>query len=267
VSTRQWKDCALSLGIWVGLLALLAGVVLLVATLLDQGLNNAASLASVLSTGLAIAGAIVTLVTWRLEHYPNAEKPVKSVDSTALHKKVRFIDTSPFWRVSRSDLTGISAVALTSTVVVVAVFLIHYFQRPSLIPNTAGNDGVAAIPGDKIAFVADVTIPDGSTVEVGKPFVKTWELENSGTVIWKDRFLQRIGTTSGLGLCESKEDPVPIRPTYPGQHVQVSVTLIAPRLPGSCKAEWKIVDAAGRYFFPHQSPLYTIVNVQAPDQN
>jgi hypothetical protein len=268
VSARQWKDRALSLGIWAGLLALLAGIFLLVATLFAQGLNNAAPLASVLSTGLAIAGATVTLVTWRLEHHPHVEKAVESTDCVpATNKRVRSIHTFLLQRFSRGTLTSISAMALASTVIVIAVFLIHYFKDPSLIPNTARDDSVAAIPGDKTTFVADVTIPDGSTVEVGKPFVKIWELQNSGTVIWKDRFLQRIGTASGFGLCESKEDRVPIDPTYPGQHVRIRVTLVAPKLPGSCKTEWKIVDAAGHYYFPHQSPLYAVVNVQAPDQN
>jgi uncharacterized protein (TIGR03382 family) len=37
---------------------------------------------------------------------------------------------------------------------------------------------------DDAAFVADVTIPDGTEVVAGVPFVKTWRLRNRGTSTW-----------------------------------------------------------------------------------
>ncbi|MGH3856968.1 MAG: NBR1-Ig-like domain-containing protein [Pseudonocardiaceae bacterium] len=113
-------------------------------------------------------------------------------------------------------------------------------------------------------------MPDGSTVQVGESFVKTWDIRNTGTVTWAGRYLQRIGATSGFGICESPAR-VPIPLTRPGGDVQISVTLVAPSLPGSCRTDWKMVDAAGRYFFPHEHGVYTIINVsdpgQGPDQN
>ena len=38
--------------------------------------------------------------------------------------------------------------------------------------------------GDKSAFVADVTIPDGRLVMTGSSFTKTWAVQNMGTVPW-----------------------------------------------------------------------------------
>jgi murein DD-endopeptidase MepM/ murein hydrolase activator NlpD len=37
---------------------------------------------------------------------------------------------------------------------------------------------------DDAAFVADVTIPDGTEVVAGVPFIKTWRLRNRGTSTW-----------------------------------------------------------------------------------
>src|SRR5690606_12693778 len=34
---------------------------------------------------------------------------------------------------------------------------------------------------DEMTYLADVTVPDGSPIEAGKSFVKTWRVRNSGT--------------------------------------------------------------------------------------
>jgi hypothetical protein len=135
----------------------------------------------VLGTSLAIAGTIVTLVTWRLEHHPDVGKSVESGDLPYVaNKDFRFIDALIRKRLPRAALTGIFAAVLLPTLVVVAVILIHCYQRPSLmpgtqlLPNALVHADRAAIPGDKTTFVADVTIPDGSAVEVGKRFIKIW---------------------------------------------------------------------------------------------
>lgn len=104
------------------------------------------------------------------------------------------------------------------------------------------------IPGDNSAFAGDVTIPDGTTVEVGQEFVKTWRLHNSGTVAWDTRFLHAFGDTSHV--CSSP-DRVPVPNAEPGDIVDVSVPVTAKR-PGFCHVEWKMVDASGRMVFSNQ---------------
>ncbi len=49
------------------------------------------------------------------------------------------------------------------------------------------------IPGDASTFVADVTIPDGTLMKPYQLFEKTWRIRNSGTVLWKGRWLARRG--------------------------------------------------------------------------
>lgn len=71
VHTRRLGDRGLYLAFWAGLLALVGGAVLL-------GVDRAATGATVLGTGLAIAGAVVTLVARRLKQRAAATEPTRS---------------------------------------------------------------------------------------------------------------------------------------------------------------------------------------------
>lgn len=127
-------------------------------------------------------------------------------------------------------------------------------------PTGTGPPSGPMAPGDDSRFVADITIPDGTPVKVGQVFTKTWEIQNTGTVAWRDRYLQRQGVDDAPGLCTSPTT-VPIATTQPGQHVRITVTFTAPIYPGSCRVDWKMTDAAGHLAFPNKQGLYVIVNV------
>ncbi len=116
------------------------------------------------------------------------------------------------------------------------------------------------VAGDDSRFVADVTIPDGTSVRVGERFTKVWEIQNTGRVPWRGRSLQRQGVLDAPGLCHSPER-VPIPYTQPGDHVRIAVDFVAPSLPGSCRVDWKMVDAGLHLTFPNKQGLYVIVNV------
>lgn len=131
-------------------------------------------------------------------------------------------------------------------------------------PTVAGpqNPAVAPrIPGDGSKFVADVTIPDGTTIRPGAHFTKVWEIANTGTVPWHGRFLRREGTPADNQGCGTP-DQVPIADTEPGAHVLISVPVVAPAESGSCWVGWKMVDADGNYLFLGSRPVYFLVNVR-----
>ena len=44
-------------------------------------------------------------------------------------------------------------------------------------------------------------------------------------------------------------------------HRGPNIRFRAPRLPGSCYTEWKMVDAEGRYFFPNKGSLYMDIQI------
>ena len=114
--------------------------------------------------------------------------------------------------------------------------------------------------GDKSQFVRDLTIPDGNRVKVGQKFQKVWEIQNIGSVTWENRFLQRQGPRDGPGRLKSP-DRIRIPYTPAGECTKISVNLVAPELPGSCYAEWKMVDENGRILLSNQKPVYVSVDV------
>lgn len=114
--------------------------------------------------------------------------------------------------------------------------------------------------GDKSRFVRDVTIPDGSIFKPGERFEKVWEIQNVGTVPWKDRYLRRLGACSGPGRLIS--DPrVAIPDSDPGEPCLVRASLVAPDQPGTYYAAWKMIDVQGRVCLPRQAPLFVNIDV------
>lgn len=114
-------------------------------------------------------------------------------------------------------------------------------------------------PGDDVQFSDDVTFPDGSRVAPGERFLKVWELENTGGLAWRDRFLVRQGPEQSRDCRTPKR--VPVGPAWPGERVKISVPVIAPETPGPCMVRWKMVDAEGRQLFPGARPVYFLVEV------
>lgn len=131
---------------------------------------------------------------------------------------------------------------------------------PAVHAPAAVRPTAALVAGDDDRFVADVTIPDGARVTAGQEFTKIWEIQNTGTVEWRNRYLQRQDLDDAAGRCTSPAR-VPVTTTEPGEHVRIAVTLRAPALPGSCEVHWQLVDAQGRLSFPGKAGLYLVVYV------
>jgi predicted kinase len=68
----------LGLAFWVGLLVLLAGLAWLAVVLVTQGVDRANAWAGVLGAGVALAGALLTLVTWQLKQRAAARAPARA---------------------------------------------------------------------------------------------------------------------------------------------------------------------------------------------
>ncbi|MCA9992312.1 MAG: peptidoglycan DD-metalloendopeptidase family protein [Anaerolineales bacterium] len=110
---------------------------------------------------------------------------------------------------------------------------------------------------DEARYVADVTIPDGTPLPAGQPFVKTWRMRNSGTTTWG----------AGYELVFFGDEPlggpaaVALPPAVPGQEVDVEVTLTAPTMPGLYRSTWKPRSPDGRFF---EFAMYAEILVLAP---
>ena len=113
-------------------------------------------------------------------------------------------------------------------------------------PGTVlGPQPVAAALCDSAQFVADVTIPDGTSVAPGATFVKTWRLLNNGTCTWTTSY--SVVFTGGDQLGAPAVIPMPSA-IAPGATVDISVNLTAPSAPGHYRGNWKLRNASGILF-------------------
>jgi hypothetical protein len=86
-----------------------------------------------------------------------------------------------------------------------------------------------------------VTIPQGTTVTPGTPFIKTWRVRNTGSCQWGRSYLLIFQAGDPMGAPPNSVVPF----TSPGALADISLTLIAPAHTGSSFARWALQDGAG----------------------
>lgn len=107
---------------------------------------------------------------------------------------------------------------------------------------------------DDAAFVADITVPDGTVLEPGEEFVKTWRVMNTGTCVWQTTYQwvfvneERMGAPNSVPLIESAPG---------GTQINISVEMVAPSAPGTYRGYWQMRNPAGNLF--GQTPYVEIV--------
>ncbi len=122
------------------------------------------------------------------------------------------------------------------------------------------------IPCNLARFVKDVSIPDGTKLEPGEDFTKTWRLKNTGSCAW----------TSGYDIVFSGGDamgaPAAVQITsgtvQPGNNVDVSVDLTAPNAEGTYRGNWQLRDPSGVIFDIENSPtglFWVEIKVKEPE--
>jgi hypothetical protein len=103
----------------------------------------------------------------------------------------------------------------------------------------------AATLCDAAGFVADVTVPDGTSYAPGSTFAKTWRLKNIGTCTWTTSYNivyvsgEKMGSTTSVALPKS---------VAPGQTVDVTVNMTAPTTLGAYRGNWMLRNAGGVLF-------------------
>jgi uncharacterized protein YkwD len=108
------------------------------------------------------------------------------------------------------------------------------------------------------AFVADVTVPDNTSIGAGTPFTKTWRVSNTGTCIWASDYTLSYYSEERMNAPAS----VPLPLTYPGQTADISINLTAPNALGSHRGNFVIKNPAGLIMQVDQdSRLWLVINV------
>lgn len=144
------------------------------------------------------------------------------------------------------------------------------------LPESAGGCGQA----DVWRFLADVTIPDHSVVLPGERFIKTWAVQNVGTVPWSGRSLLRVDEELAVyprhPLSSARAPWLPaiqdihlaslgtrieIPPTQPGEVVELSVEFAAPSEACSVASIWRPANAHGQALYGPRCFLQAVVTV------
>lgn len=103
-------------------------------------------------------------------------------------------------------------------------------------------------------FLGDVTYPDGSVIQPGTAFQKTWQMQNTGSCIW----INSYGIANIGGGSFGAPSPSSIPNTAPGQTVNISVNMVAPQQPGSYRSVWQLRASNGALFGPQVDAAFTV---------
>jgi len=98
---------------------------------------------------------------------------------------------------------------------------------------------------DSLAFVADVNVPDDTSMSPGQDFVKTWRVKNTGSCPWGSGYkLVYAGYADDMsGQFQPLTSVV-----QPGQEVEVSVQFTAPDAADQYLSAWQMSNPTGVTF-------------------
>lgn len=115
-------------------------------------------------------------------------------------------------------------------------------------PTTPVTPGTPSTPGtvqpnacDRAQFIADVTVPDGTSFAPGIGFSKTWRLKNVGTCTWTNYSIM-FDTGEKMSGPDAALIPATVAP---GQTVDITLTLTSPTTAGTYRGYWKLKSSTG----------------------
>ncbi len=128
---------------------------------------------------------------------------------------------------------------------------------------TASPTPTATLAGpclNNAAFVADVTVPDGSAVGARQAFDKIWRVRNSGLCTWGDGY--QLVFVSGTLMSAAASIAVPN--TLPGATADLRVSMMAPGDPGAYTGQWQMRSADGIWFGPKLTAAIKVPGTPTP---
>ncbi|MHC1784321.1 MAG: NBR1-Ig-like domain-containing protein [Anaerolineaceae bacterium] len=105
-----------------------------------------------------------------------------------------------------------------------------------------------------LAFLADISIPDGTMVAPGALVDKSWEVENIGSCSWNAEYSIRHVGGSNLGA----ETTLPLYPARSGTRAVISIQFTAPAESGTIHSAWRAYAPDGQ---PFGDAVYLQINV------
>jgi hypothetical protein len=128
----------------------------------------------------------------------------------------------------------------------------------TVVPSPTATPMPAPACKNGAAFVTDVTIRDGTWVQLGQAFTKTWRMQNIGDCTWDSNY--RFAFVGGTAMTTALAHPIPSS-VAPGKMADLAIPLTAPLTTGSYTSQWQLRDQAGAPFGP---VVYVIINAGSP---
>jgi len=137
---------------------------------------------------------------------------------------------------------------------------------PTGVP-TAAPTAVVPTPGpgpcaNNAAFIADVTVPDGTAFQPNQQFNKIWRVQNVGSCTWNPKY--QLVSLGGERMTNLTQVPVPSN-IAPGQTADLLIAMTAPATGGTHSGQWQLAGENGARFGPILTvKINTIVPVPPP---
>lgn len=98
---------------------------------------------------------------------------------------------------------------------------------------------------DSLSYVADVTVPDDTSMSPGQDFLKTWKVKNSGSCPWGSGY--KLVYAGYADKMSGQFQPL-TGVIQPGQEVEISVQFTAPDAADQYLSAWQMSNPAGVTF-------------------
>lgn len=112
-------------------------------------------------------------------------------------------------------------------------------------PTATFPPSAAGSVNERVEFVSDVTVPDGTVFAPNQTFTKTWRLRNAGFTTWTSAY--SLIFFSGEKMNSPTAVPLP-GDVAPNATVDISVNLVSPATPGQYIGYYMLRNPQGKNF-------------------
>jgi len=112
---------------------------------------------------------------------------------------------------------------------------------------------------NNLSFVADVTVPDGTEVIAGSQVDKRWQVANSGSCNWDQRYTIRYIAGDVLGA----QPEYVLYPARSGTQATLRILFSAPGETGSYRSAWQAYSPGD---IPFGDPIFLEIEVVPSDE-
>ncbi len=167
------------------------------------------------------------------------------IQTVAVRQTIAFLETQIALGTSQATLIPTVRTATSVPHTATPTFAPSATPAATATPLPPTITSTAAIPCNAAVFITDVSYPDGSVVAPEQSFLKTWRLKNDGTCAWSTGYALAFASGSKLGGPDAVSIPVGVKP---GETVDLSVSLLAPKDTGDYVGYWQLRATDGLIF-------------------